>query len=411
MVPAPWARACGGRAERRGHRRPPHPQRRARAVPLGPDHPRAVPGRRRRRLPPGHRRPVGARRPRRGAPGVPDPDRAGARVGDRRHPPRPAPLGHVAAAGVLRRLPRPGRRVPPPHPPAVDGRRARRRLPVPAPRRRRGRALPRPLRQRLAGRQPGAGHAGDRRSLQPGVTEIHVQPAIDTPEVRAISPDAEGWVDDLDLIMDPALREALDAAGAVTIGYRELRDLMRRELPRSQLGLIRGVAAVPTRPSGVGLEDLRRGARLQRGRTARRCARPPSTAPACRPRSGSRPQSALAMVTTTSASSGPTTISSFLPRTMRYWTVPELGPRRGGAGHEDTRSRTPANRSSSSVPSGGPADEGAGEDPVLERVGARPAPRRDSPNQNGSLGIDLRGVGPQRLGPRPQVAARRGSAW
>jgi predicted glycoside hydrolase/deacetylase ChbG (UPF0249 family) len=68
-------------------------------------------------------------------------------------------------------------------------------------------------------------------SLRPGVTELHVQPAIDTPEVRAISPDAEGWVDDLDLIMDPALREALDAAGAVSIGYRELRDLMRRELP------------------------------------------------------------------------------------------------------------------------------------------------------------------------------------
>jgi predicted glycoside hydrolase/deacetylase ChbG (UPF0249 family) len=67
--------------------------------------------------------------------------------------------------------------------------------------------------------------------LQPGVTEIHVQPAIDTPEVRAISPDADGWIDDLDLIMDPSLREALDAAGAVTIGYRELRNLMRGELP------------------------------------------------------------------------------------------------------------------------------------------------------------------------------------
>jgi predicted glycoside hydrolase/deacetylase ChbG (UPF0249 family) len=67
--------------------------------------------------------------------------------------------------------------------------------------------------------------------LQPGVTELHVQPAIDTPEVRAISPDAEGWIDDLDLIMDPALREALDAAGAVRIGYRELRDLMRTETP------------------------------------------------------------------------------------------------------------------------------------------------------------------------------------
>ena len=69
--------------------------------------------------------------------------------------------------------------------------------------------------------------------LRPGVTEVHVQPAIDTPEVRAISPDAEGWVDDLDLIMDPSLREALDAAGAVRIGYRELRDLMRQEAATS----------------------------------------------------------------------------------------------------------------------------------------------------------------------------------
>jgi predicted glycoside hydrolase/deacetylase ChbG (UPF0249 family) len=67
--------------------------------------------------------------------------------------------------------------------------------------------------------------------LRPGVTELHVQPAIDTPEVRAISPDAEGWIDDFDLIMDPALREALDAAGAVCIGYRDLRDLMRTEAP------------------------------------------------------------------------------------------------------------------------------------------------------------------------------------
>ena len=63
------------------------------------------------------------------------------------------------------------------------------------------------------------------------MTELHVQPAIDTPEVRAISPDAEGWIDDLDLIMDPALREALDAVGAVRIGYRELRDLRRAETP------------------------------------------------------------------------------------------------------------------------------------------------------------------------------------
>lgn len=66
-------------------------------------------------------------------------------------------------------------------------------------------------------------------NLSAGVTEIHVQPVIDTPEVRAISDDAEHWVDDYRLVVDDAalLREALDAAGARLIGYRELRDVMR----------------------------------------------------------------------------------------------------------------------------------------------------------------------------------------
>jgi predicted glycoside hydrolase/deacetylase ChbG (UPF0249 family) len=65
--------------------------------------------------------------------------------------------------------------------------------------------------------------------LEPGVTEIHIQPVIDTPEVRAISDDAEHWIDDYRLIVDDAalLREALDAAGARLIGYRELREVMR----------------------------------------------------------------------------------------------------------------------------------------------------------------------------------------
>jgi predicted glycoside hydrolase/deacetylase ChbG (UPF0249 family) len=65
-------------------------------------------------------------------------------------------------------------------------------------------------------------------SLEPGVTEIHVQPAIDTAEVRAITAVAEEWIDDLDLVTrDPKLRELLDASGAVLIGYRALRDAMR----------------------------------------------------------------------------------------------------------------------------------------------------------------------------------------
>jgi predicted glycoside hydrolase/deacetylase ChbG (UPF0249 family) len=33
-------------------------------------------------------------------------------------------------------------------------------------------------------------------NLEPGVTEIHIQPAIDTPEVRALGKDSQGWIDD-----------------------------------------------------------------------------------------------------------------------------------------------------------------------------------------------------------------------
>ena len=64
-------------------------------------------------------------------------------------------------------------------------------------------------------------------ALEPGVTELHVQPAIDTPEVRALTPHAEQWIDDLAFVTDDALRAAIDDAGAVLIGYRELRDSMR----------------------------------------------------------------------------------------------------------------------------------------------------------------------------------------
>jgi hypothetical protein len=64
--------------------------------------------------------------------------------------------------------------------------------------------------------------------LQPGVTEIHVQPAIDTPEVRALGDITSGWIDDLELVTnDQSLRDALTKSGAVLIGYRELRNAMR----------------------------------------------------------------------------------------------------------------------------------------------------------------------------------------
>jgi len=64
-------------------------------------------------------------------------------------------------------------------------------------------------------------------ALQPGVTEIHVQPAIDTPEVRALGDYTQGWVDDLELITGVDLCDRLDASGATLIGYRALREAMR----------------------------------------------------------------------------------------------------------------------------------------------------------------------------------------
>jgi len=64
--------------------------------------------------------------------------------------------------------------------------------------------------------------------LRPGVTEVYVHPAIDTPEIRAFAPDWAARVDDHDLITGHStLRALAQRAGATLIGYRELRDLQR----------------------------------------------------------------------------------------------------------------------------------------------------------------------------------------
>lgn len=63
--------------------------------------------------------------------------------------------------------------------------------------------------------------------LSPGVTELHLQPAIDTPEVRALTSDATGWIDDHQFLLEPAVREVLTTSGVHLIGYRELRSAMR----------------------------------------------------------------------------------------------------------------------------------------------------------------------------------------
>lgn len=70
----------------------------------------------------------------------------------------------------------------------------------------------------------------DLQRLQPGVTEFHVQPTIDSPEVRALTGAAESWIDDYVFVTDPdGLAAALTASGAIPIGYREVRTAMRAD--------------------------------------------------------------------------------------------------------------------------------------------------------------------------------------
>ncbi len=69
------------------------------------------------------------------------------------------------------------------------------------------------------------------QQLEPGVTELHVRPAADTPELRAITPDWAAHVGDAHLITnDAAFRRLLDSCGATAIGYRQLRDAQRARL-------------------------------------------------------------------------------------------------------------------------------------------------------------------------------------
>jgi hypothetical protein len=64
--------------------------------------------------------------------------------------------------------------------------------------------------------------------LPPGVTEVYAHPAVDTGELRALSPDWSGRVDDHDLLINDHSLPALAArAGAKLIGYRALHQLMR----------------------------------------------------------------------------------------------------------------------------------------------------------------------------------------
>ena len=65
-------------------------------------------------------------------------------------------------------------------------------------------------------------------SLEPGVTELQLQPAADLPELRSLTADWGSRVEDLDhLTTNTELRTHVERSGVVLVGYRALRDLQR----------------------------------------------------------------------------------------------------------------------------------------------------------------------------------------
>ena len=116
----------------------------------------------------------------------------------------------------------------PADPPAVDDHRRAGRLPVPPAGRRGGRRVPRPLRPRLAGRQPRAGLRGDPRPRSRASPRSTSSRRSTRPRCGRCRRRPTAWIDDLALVVDdPRVPTLLAEVGAVLIGYRELRDAMR----------------------------------------------------------------------------------------------------------------------------------------------------------------------------------------
>ena len=84
---------------------------------------------------------------------------------------------------------------------------------------------------------PGRGRPSARKALErslfelsPGVTEVCLRPARDSPELRALAPDWPDRVDDYDIaVNDRSLTTMIERAGVTLIGYRAVRDLQRSE--------------------------------------------------------------------------------------------------------------------------------------------------------------------------------------
>ena len=65
-------------------------------------------------------------------------------------------------------------------------------------------------------------------ALPVGITHFILHPAVNSPEVQAACPDWESRVANYETLMDPAFKQVLIDEGVKPIGYRHLRDLLRR---------------------------------------------------------------------------------------------------------------------------------------------------------------------------------------
>ena len=64
---------------------------------------------------------------------------------------------------------------------------------------------------------------------QPGLTDLFVHPAEDTPELRAACHDADNRVNDLAALLDGTLAQRVADAGIVLVDYRVVRDAQRAQ--------------------------------------------------------------------------------------------------------------------------------------------------------------------------------------
>jgi predicted glycoside hydrolase/deacetylase ChbG (UPF0249 family) len=64
-------------------------------------------------------------------------------------------------------------------------------------------------------------------TLTPGLTLLYTHPAVDTPELRAITPDWPGRVADYKALRHPAIRAHVRQTGTHLLSYRQLRDAER----------------------------------------------------------------------------------------------------------------------------------------------------------------------------------------